>query len=57
MANALSRASELSLLKEEALALLDGCHIEPSRRAETLTEGDFLRLAEAYSCRRQEGRA
>jgi 16S rRNA (adenine1518-N6/adenine1519-N6)-dimethyltransferase len=57
LANALSHAIELGLSKGEAVDLLRGCRIEPNRRAETLTQQDFLRLTETYSSRRQDGDA
>jgi len=51
MANALSHRDQLGLCREEAKRLLVSCEIEPGRRAETLSETEFLRLAEAIAAR------
>jgi len=55
LANALPHAGELGLTKEEARALLMQSDIAESRRAETLTEEEFLHLTQAVARRRGEG--
>lgn len=54
--NALPQSAELGLPKEEGRALLASCQIEERRRAETLGEDEFLRLAQALDRRDREGR-
>jgi 16S rRNA A1518/A1519 N6-dimethyltransferase RsmA/KsgA/DIM1 with predicted DNA glycosylase/AP lyase activity len=52
--NALAHSRELGLSKAAAGELLQGCGIDPTRRAETLGTEDFLRLAEAIAHARGE---
>ncbi len=52
--NALANASDLGLSREAARALLCQCGIEERRRAETLTEEEFLHLAQAIACQCEE---
>ncbi len=55
LANALSQASGSKLPKEEAAVLLSDCGIDPSRRAETVSGQEFLRLARALHAKRTDG--
>jgi len=43
--NALFLAEELPITKDDARAVLEACGIDPGRRAETLSLGEFQRLA------------
>ena len=47
--NALFLSPALDLSKEEAIALLSQCDIDPGRRAEELSAREFVRLAEAFA--------
>ena len=49
LANALAAAPELAISKADAIAALSQSAIDPRRRAESLSEEEFLRLAEAIS--------
>jgi 16S rRNA (adenine1518-N6/adenine1519-N6)-dimethyltransferase len=49
--NALAQSDKLGLSKQDARRLLDSCGIDESRRAETLSELEFLTLAEAVAGR------
>ena len=49
LSNALAHASETGLSKTEAQRLLSQCGIDQARRAETLSEAEFLRLAGALA--------
>jgi 16S rRNA (adenine1518-N6/adenine1519-N6)-dimethyltransferase len=49
LANALAAAPELAISKADAIAALSHSAIDPRRRAESLSEEEFLRLAEAIS--------
>ena len=51
--NALAHAPELELSKEQAGGLLSECGIDPIRRAETLTQEEFLLLAKAIARRQR----
>lgn len=53
--NALAHSSDLRLSKDDARAILTSCAIDPGRRAETLDEVEFLRLAESIQQRSGEG--
>jgi len=55
LANALAAAPEMMLSKADATALLSQCGIDRARRAESLTEGEFLDLTRAIA-RHQEDR-
>ncbi len=49
LANALATAPEMALSKPDALAILAQCAIDQTRRAESLTGQEFLRLTEAIA--------
>lgn len=49
LSNALSQSPALDLPKEEAIALLSQCDIDPGRRAEELSAQEFVHLAEAFA--------
>jgi 16S rRNA (adenine1518-N6/adenine1519-N6)-dimethyltransferase len=49
LANALAGSPEVAVSKADALAILSHCGVDHSRRAESLTEQEFLRLAEAIA--------
>ncbi len=49
LSNALAHASVMDLSKSEAKRLLSQCGIDQARRAETLSEAEFLRLASALA--------
>lgn len=49
LSNALSQPPALGLSKEDAVALLSQCDIDPSRRAEALSAQEFVRLAKAFA--------
>ena len=49
LSNALSQSPALGLPKEEVIALLSQCDIDPGRRAEELSAREFVRLAEAFA--------
>ena len=51
LSNALSQSPALGLAKEEAVALLSQCDIDPSRRAEALSAEEFVRLAKAFAAK------
>ena len=53
LANALATSPELAISKADAIAALSGCGVDPGRRAESLSEEEFLRLAEAVAGRDQ----
>jgi 16S rRNA A1518/A1519 N6-dimethyltransferase RsmA/KsgA/DIM1 with predicted DNA glycosylase/AP lyase activity len=55
LVNALARSPELGLTKDDARSALISCDIDPDRRAETLSEIEFLRLAEALQGREGGG--
>jgi 16S rRNA (adenine1518-N6/adenine1519-N6)-dimethyltransferase len=52
--NALTGSQELALSKDAARALLAGCGIDSDRRAETLTETEFLSLARSVAASQRE---
>jgi 16S rRNA (adenine1518-N6/adenine1519-N6)-dimethyltransferase len=49
LSNALSHSPALDLPKEDAVALLSQCDIDPGLRAEDLSAQEFVRLAEAFA--------
>ena len=49
LSNSLSQSPALDLPKEDAIALLSQCDIDPGRRAEELSAREFVRLAEAFA--------
>ena len=51
LSNALPQSPALGLSKEEAVALLSQCDIDPSLRAEALSAHEFVRLAKASAAR------
>jgi 16S rRNA (adenine1518-N6/adenine1519-N6)-dimethyltransferase len=55
LVNALAQSPDLGLTKDEARGALTSCDIDPDRRAETLSELEFLRLAEALQGRESGG--
>jgi len=54
LANALAASPEIAISKADAVAALTQCGVDPARRAESLSEEEFLRLAEAVARRREE---
>ena len=55
LVNALAHSPELGLTKDDARSALISCGIDPDRRAETLSEMEFLRLAEVLQGREGGG--
>jgi 16S rRNA (adenine1518-N6/adenine1519-N6)-dimethyltransferase len=55
LVNALAQSPDLGLTKDDARGALISCDIDPDRRAETLSEMEFLRLAEAVQGRESGG--
>jgi len=55
LSNALSHSPALAISKEEAVALLSQCDIDPGRRAEDLSAEEFVGLAEAFAAMPRKG--